>query len=120
MATPPLVLAEIARDLARVSQALCHALETGEFDAAEHLIMKRGLLLDAAEAAPWPTDPDELAAIFDARQVVADTAARCEAAVRRSIGAAQGALSDLGTGARAMHAYLGGGPLASGWVDRRD
>lgn len=120
MATPPLVLAEIARDLARVSQALCDALEAGQFDAAEHLIMRRGLLLDAAEAAPWPTDPLELAAVYDARQIVADSAARSETAVRRSIDAAHTALGDLGTGVRAMHAYLGNGPLGSGWVDRRD
>jgi len=119
MATP-LALADIARDLARVSQVLCDALEAGQFDAAEHLVMTRGLLLDAAEAAPWPTDALELAVIYDARRVVADTAARSEAAVRRSIDAGHSALGDLGTGARAMYAYLGGGSLGSGWVDRHD
>ena len=116
----PLALVDIARDLARVSQALCDALEAGEFDAAEHLIMARGLLLDAAEAAPWPTDAVELAAVADARRLVADTAARSEAAVRSSIDAAHGALGDLGTGARAVHAYLTDGPLGAGWVDRHD
>ena len=29
-------------------------------------------------------------------------------------------LGDLNTGARAMHAYLGGSALGPGWVDRRD
>ncbi len=116
----PLALADIARDLARVSQALAEALEAGAFDAAEHLIMKRGLLLDAAEAAPWPTDTLELAAVADARHIVADTAARSEAAVRNSIHAVHGALGDLNTGARAMQAYLGGGALGPGWVDRHD
>ena len=116
----PLALAAIARDLARVSQALAEALEAGQFDAAEHLIMKRGLLLDAAEAAPWPTDAGDLAAVVDARRIVADAAKRSEAAVRRSLGAVHGALGDLTTGARAMSAYLAGGSLAPGWVDRRD
>ena len=116
----PLALAAIARDLAHVSQALAEALETGQFDAAEHLIMKRGLLLDAAAAAPWPTDADEQAAVVDAQRIVADTAARSEAAARNSIHAAHAALGDLNTGARAMHAYLGGSALGPGWVDRRD
>ena len=102
----PLALAAIARDLAHVSQALAEALEAGAFDAAE--------------AAPWPTDAGDLAAVVDARRIVAEAAARSEAAVRNSIHAAHGALGDLNTGARAMDAYLGGGALGPGWVDRHD
>jgi len=52
--------------------------------------------------------------------VVADCAQRSEAAVRRSLGAVHGAMGELNTGARAMSAYLAGGSLAPGWVDRRD
>ena len=115
-----IALADIARDLARVSFALAEALEAGQFDAAEHLIMARGVLLDAAETAPWPTNATERAAVEEARRIVADAAARSEAAVQRSINVVHGALGDLGTGARAVHAYLAGGPLGAGWVDRHD
>jgi len=58
--------------------------------------------------------------VVDARRIVAEAAARSEAAVRNSIHAAHGALGDLNTGARAMDAYLGGGALGPGWVDRHD
>jgi len=113
-------LVDIARDLARVSRCLAEALENGEFDAAEHFVMARALLLDAAAEAPWPTEAAEIQALVEARTVVTDCAQRSEAAVRRSLGAVHGALGDLTTGARAMSAYLAGGSLAPGWVDRRD
>lgn len=110
----------IALELARSSEALASALDAGDLDAAEALLIERGRLLDAARDVPLPTLPVDVARLTDLRTAILGAGDRAATALATGIDRVHAALGELATGARAMRAYLTPPPLAPGYIDRHD
>lgn len=113
-------LVDIALELARVSDALAAALEAGDLDRAEALVVERGRLLDAARDTPPPTLPADVARLTELSTAMLTAGDRAATALTSGIDDLHSQLGDLATGARAMRAYLTPDPLAPGYVDRHD
>ncbi len=111
-------LADVARDLARLAGALADALQVGDLDAAERLMAERARCL--AEIGSRPAAPADAAALAAVGTAVLEDDRRSEATLRTTIAGLRAELGQLATGARLVHAYLGGRPLAPGYVDRHD
>jgi hypothetical protein len=103
----------IAKQLARVSEALAAALEGDDLEAAERLATDRDRLLQAlTSAAPAPMMPALRAAL--------DADRRSQSALLRRVAAVRAELAELSAGTSAVRAYAPAEPLAPGFVDRRD
>jgi hypothetical protein len=113
-------LVDLAEELVRLSESLAEALEAGDLDAAEMLVIERGRLLEIAGDMPVDSEPIAAAHVADIRHAMIALHCRCTAALNSGIGSVHAGLGNLATGARAMRAYLGRDPLAPGFVDRRD
>ena len=111
---------DAALDLARLSLALADALETGDVETAERLVVERTRVLDGALAVANPADPRDVTALAEARVTVVAADRRSQVALRQSVEATHAELGALAHGARAMRAYLPAEPLAPGYVDRHD
>lgn len=108
MIAPP-----VANELARVSEALATALETGDLESAERFVAERGRLLQAlASAAPAPIIPALRAAL--------DADRRGQAALLRRVAEVREEMAELATGTAAVRAYAPSEGLVPGYVDRRD